>query len=102
MAFKRVLFSCGVSFCKIQKGTTRKAILQRNSAVFLSCAKSVSDDDCSVLYGIFFTVVEKQPPLKYVYVYRFQHAILLLLPITLHASSFPFQEKENFSNMRVN
>ena len=43
------LFSCGVSLCKIQGGTTRKAILERNSAVFLCCAKSVSDDDYSVL-----------------------------------------------------
>ena len=56
-----------VSLCKIQGGTARKyGYLARNPAVFLCCPKSVSGDDCSVLYCMFFTVVEKQSPRKYV------------------------------------
>ena len=50
------LFSCGVSLCKIilQGRTARKdSYLARNSAVFLCCAKSVSDDECSVLLYFF-------------------------------------------------
>ena len=45
-----------ISLCKIilQGGTTRKDnYLARNPAVFLCYAKSVSDDDCSVLLYFF-------------------------------------------------
>ena len=79
--------------------------VSRNPAVFLCCAKSVSDDDCSVLLYL-FDRFEKQPRRKLrlgteLYnVYRFKHAILLLLlPITLHVQfSFPLQENENLSS----
>ena len=49
-------FLVKISLCKIilQGGTTRKDnYLARNPAVFLCCAKSVIDDDCSVLLYFF-------------------------------------------------
>ena len=35
----------------------------RNSAVFILCARPLNDDDCSVVYTVYFgDGVEKQPP----------------------------------------